>query len=70
MRHPNCPDLNSRSVLPAASAFPPLKQVFFGVQKKFEKPQKKACQPVARSLNGGGDATNTSGKPFKKTLKK
>jgi len=41
-----------------------------GFKKTSKKIKKKACQPVARSLKGGGDATNTSGKPFKKTLKK
>jgi hypothetical protein len=43
---------------------------FLAAQKNFEKSQKKACQPFTRSLNGGGDATNRSRKPFKKTLKK
>jgi predicted sulfurtransferase len=43
---------------------------FSGAQKNFEKSQKKACQPTARSLNGGVDATNRSRRPFKKTLKK
>jgi hypothetical protein len=39
-------------------------------QKNFEKSEKKACQPLTGSLNGGVDATNAPRKPFKKTLKK
>jgi hypothetical protein len=31
---------------------------FSAAQKNFEKSQKKACQPMTRSLNGGVDATN------------
>jgi len=43
---------------------------FLAVQKNFEKSEKKACQPLTGSLNGGVDATNAPRKPFKKTLKK
>jgi len=43
---------------------------FLFAQKNFKKSQKKACQPLTRSLNGWIDATNRPRKPFKKTLKK
>jgi len=42
----------------------------FGVQKNFEKSEKKACQPLMRSIKRGVDATNRPKRPFKKTLKK
>jgi hypothetical protein len=35
-----------------------------------KKSEKKACQPLTRSIKRGVDATSMSGKPFKKTLKK
>lgn len=43
---------------------------FSAAQKNFKKIQKKACQALTRSLNGGVDATNRPQRPFKKTLKK
>jgi hypothetical protein len=43
---------------------------FRPLKKNFKKNQKKACQPLTRSLNGWIDATNRPRKPFKKTLKK
>jgi hypothetical protein len=44
--------------------------VFSARSKNFKKSQKKACQPLRRSIKREGDATSMSGKPFKKTLKK
>jgi len=41
-----------------------------GVQKNFEKSEKKACQPPTRSAKRELNATSASRRPFKKTLKK
>jgi hypothetical protein len=41
-----------------------------GFKKTFKKSEKKACQPMTCSIKRGVDATNRSGRPFKKTLKK
>jgi hypothetical protein len=61
---------NDKRANPGNHGFFPLKQGFSGVQKKFKKSQKKACQSLGASLKRRVDATSRAEKPFKKTLKK
>ena len=60
----------SKSSASATLRFLLARRNLFGVQKNFKKVQKKACQPLTRSIKRKADATSAFRRPFKKTLEK
>jgi hypothetical protein len=61
----NLRDSRDRNLLPIAREFP-----IFGRSKKPQKKSKKSLPASDAFIKRWGDGTNTSRKPFKKTLKK